>query len=88
MNKIIIDQIFQSEKSVLETLRKEYSSNLLPLKDMELEDAAWDNSKRIEKVTINLKDNYYILHVSPENINKDDLLKKVEMYKLHGWKNF
>ncbi len=56
MNKIIIDQVFQNEESVLETLRKEYSSNLLPMQEMEIEDAAWNNSKRIVKVTINFKE--------------------------------
>lgn len=86
MNKIIIDQVFQNKESVLETLRKEYSSNLLPMQEMEIEDAAWDNSKRIEKVTINFKENSYYLHVNPEEIEKNKLQQRVEMFKLHGWK--
>ena len=68
---------------------KAYKSDLVPMVGMEFEDGAWKSPRKIESVTINPEDGYYLLYVGDhpgKNVAECEQLKK--MYHSHGWTRF
>jgi len=83
---LIIDCEITANKKHLGFARKEIESNLLPYVDLEIEDSAWKETRKVLSVTVNFQQNY--VHVNIEgydilNEKKYDDIKS--MFEGHGW---
>jgi len=53
---------------------------------MMIDDSAWKNSRRIEKVTMIMAENsYYVWVGDDEEGSKERAYQRVQMYKSHDW---
>lgn len=85
--KIIIDVVITENQLYYSLVRKEYSSELVPVPSMEIEDPAWKEPRKIKTVTISPSEGYYHLTVEgDDNRQSAEQCKELqEMYVSHDW---
>lgn len=67
-------------------LHKDFMTDLVPMVGMQLQDPAWENPRPIKNVTINPKEDSYLLHVGDDNLpDKDQCEQLKQSYRRHGW---
>ncbi len=67
-------------------LSKEIETTMIPTSEMEIEDSAWKEPKKIKRLTANFQEGYYHLHFGSYTCDKDFCDKEVKMYEGHNWK--
>jgi hypothetical protein len=88
--KILVDIIIRCQSAredFLPTLvGKEYSTELIPMVGMYIEDPVWEEPKKITGVTINPKESYYHIYVGEDVRSDEEMCKELEnIYYAHGW---
>ncbi|MFQ5771976.1 MAG: hypothetical protein ACE5HX_15685 [bacterium] len=68
-------------------VRKEYQSEVTPFVGLEIENPAWFGPRRVNSVVLNLEENYYLVTLEDEKLEKAEEHEKVKKrYKKQGWK--
>ena len=74
------------DSSVFGVVRKEWDTDLVPMPGIEIEDSAWKNPRRIERVTMNPQDGYYDIWAGDDEADtRERAHQKVQMYQAHDW---
>jgi len=67
------------------TLRKEIETEMIPVPQMEIEDSAWREPMKIEKITANFQEGYYHLWLGSHTYDKEICEREAKMYEGHKW---
>ena len=81
--KTILSMRIVSNGQTKATIRREIQSSMIPFPGLTIED---DHESEIKGVLFNVEGDYYLVTLSPENLESETEVDSVkEMYKERGW---